>query len=225
MSENTNTPAAQGTREAAKEQAAAVKLDGRIRTLATQVDNKTAELNALISTAIETKAYILVGFGTWQEYLSDVCAKNMPNLDAVNRNQLIRFLRASGMSVRAVATALNTSAGTVSAVDNGSSTGEPQNQMGKGGSSRKGVAQSRRTPATIAIDAIEAAVKKLPNTSLADMQALHAKLTGTALVVEAAIKAYTDRQAALIAEEAAKEARKAQHVQGNQPRTGVANAA
>lgn len=222
MSGNTNTAAEQGTREAQREQAAAKRMDEKIRKLAGDAENKIAELNLLIAQVIEQKTFILLGFETWQAYVADVTSKNMPQLEAIARNSLIKFLTAKGMSVRSVAKALDTSPATVSAVNNGSTTGEPQNRN-KGGAP-KGVAQTRRTTATIAIDAIEAAVKKLDNTSLADMQALHQKLSGAALVVEAAIKVYQDRQAALVAEQVAKDERKAQSQQGNNPRTGQAAA-
>ncbi|ORW33265.1 hypothetical protein AWB91_09060 [Mycobacterium paraense] len=210
---STTKASEQGTREAQREQTAAKKFDARLRTKARNAEDAIAEVNALIGEAIEKKTYVLLGFQTWQQYVSDVISKEMPQLGAIARNSLIKFLTAKGMSRRQVATATNTSVGTVNNVANGSSQGDPANQAGKGGA-RKGAAQTRRNKADLAIAAIEDAVKAMDKFSQSDFDGLLSKLQAATKVVKAGRDAYVKRQRQIVADEAAKDARKAANSQG-----------
>lgn len=223
MTTNTTTKAEdQGTREAQREQAAAIKVDQKIRKLAGDAENTMAQLNLLIAEVIERKTFVLLGFETWQAYVSDVTSKNMPQLAAVSRNALIKFLTAKGMSVRAVATALNTSAGTVSAVNNGSNTGAPENR--KGGAP-KGQAQVRRSPAVRLEDQVKEwqdnAAGSVKST-LPELKALRAQLAKALEHVDRTIAAREKAERDDAAAQAEKAERAARNAQGNNPRTGVA---
>ncbi|MEC4763805.1 hypothetical protein VT930_11890 [Mycobacterium sherrisii] len=216
MSGNT-TPEAQGTREAAKEQKAAQALNDKIIASIRKAESSLEAVAVLLVEAKESNIHTLLGHSTWQAYVESVVAASDAKLmGAVMRNQMLKLLLEAGVSVRAAARATGTSAATASRVANGSTTGERKGTPG----APKGVPQAKRTKATMAIDAIDAAIANLDKTDLNDMSALLAKLTGSAKVVEAAITARRDRQAALVAEEQAKAERKAQNTQGTQARTG-----
>lgn len=219
MTTNTNTDKAaeQGTREAAKEQKAAQALNDKIVSAIKRAESSLEAVAVLLAEAREGKIHVLLGFATWQAYVEHVVSQSDAKLmGAVLRNQMLKLLLDAGVSVRAAARSTGTSPATASRVANGSTTGERKASPG----APKGVPQAKRTKATIAVDAVKAAIANLDKTDISDMQALLSELQSSAKVVEAAITARRDRQAALVAEQAAKDARKAANVQGHQARTG-----
>ena len=97
-----------GTREAAKEQAAAVKLDAEIRQTAGEVEKFVMILNSLLAQSKALNAWKLVTdadgqpFTTWRGYVVDVAAKNMPLMHRVHQKAVVMFLVDEGLTVREI---------------------------------------------------------------------------------------------------------------------------
>lgn len=218
MSEQNTTPAEnKNAQESSKEQKAAVALHGKVVAAIKKAESSLEVVAALIVEAKESNIHEQLGLPSWQAWLESAVAESGAKLlGPVLRNQMLKLMIEAGVSVRSAARALEVSKSTADRVAHGSTTGERKGTPG----APKGVPQSKRSAAVQAIDAIEKAVGTFDKADLGDMKALRAKLASALKVTDAAIAHREDRQRALIADEAAKDARKAASAQGNQPRTG-----
>ncbi len=113
MSTTTTTKApakrAPAKAKATPELTAAKATDKKVRSAATKVDTALDELATLVSHAKATNVHTLLGFKSWQAYLTDVVSTNMPLLHAETRGPIVRLLANAGMSDRGIAETLGIS--------------------------------------------------------------------------------------------------------------------
>lgn len=222
MSEqNTTSVENKNLSESTKEQKAALALHGKVVAAIKKAESSLEAVAVLIVQAKESNIHQQLGLPSWQAWLESAVAESDAKLmGTVLKASMLKLMVEAGVSVRSAARALDVSKSTADRMAKGQA-GQPKGTPG----APKGVPQAKRTACVQAVDAIEKAVGTFDKADLGDMKALRAKLAAALKVTDAAIAHREDRQRALIAEQAAKEARQAQNVQGNQPRTGQAHAA
>lgn len=180
----TTTP--KGTRESQKELTAARKLDERIRNTARMAENQMAHLAKLLADAKEQGIHKLLNFPTWQAYVADVAATNMPLLHAVGRVALVKMLSNEGLSLRGIALAAGVSKSQVQRDLQGPESGD----KAKGGAP-KGVAQTRSSVTDrtcTALDTVRKAVRTPDKVTYHDLGRLVKELELTLADVKDAIK-------------------------------------
>ena len=210
MSENTKA-AAQGTREAKREQERAVKHTDKIVATIKSGDDLVGKIGELLAEAKENKYHVLTGHSTWQSYVEDIIKRSeVKHLGPMLRNVVLASLIKHGVSVRAAARAAGVSPSVASAVKNGETPGENR----KGGAPA-GVPQTRRSPAVKLSDT----VKEWTGTSevkstLADLKALRAQLVLALAHVDQKIAKIETAEQDKAKGEADKAERKAKNTQG-----------
>jgi hypothetical protein len=88
------------------------RLDQRIRLLVGSIGDNLARLHHLVEEAKQGEIHKALGFASWTAYLADALTIQV-QLDREQRRELVCYLSGEGMSQRAIATAVNTSLGTV----------------------------------------------------------------------------------------------------------------
>jgi len=84
------------------DEAAARKLDGRIRVMAGSVRDQVQTLARLIDQAKAGEVHAVLGYPSWTAYIADVFTSAPLHLEREQRRELVGYLSGEGMSVRAI---------------------------------------------------------------------------------------------------------------------------
>lgn len=95
------------------DEAAAKKLDTRIRLTAGTVRENFAKLQDYVHEAKTGEIHQALGFKSWTAYLSDALGAQPLMVDREQRRELVEYLSSEGMSTRAIASATGSSRETV----------------------------------------------------------------------------------------------------------------
>ncbi|MET8314837.1 hypothetical protein ABZU78_12020 [Rhodococcus erythropolis] len=95
------------------DEAAAKKLDTRIRLTAGTVRENFAKLQDYVHEAKAGEIHRALGFKSWTAYLSDALGAQPLMVDREQRRELVEYLSSEGMSTRAIASATGSSRETV----------------------------------------------------------------------------------------------------------------
>lgn len=85
------------------------------RQLTEQIADGLGEVWSLIKRAYLGRAWVPLGFGSWDDYVDETFGVTRIRLPREDRQEVVASLRESGLSIRAIASATGSSVGTVSA--------------------------------------------------------------------------------------------------------------
>jgi hypothetical protein len=94
------------------DQAAAGRLDKRIRLLVGTINDSITKLHELVQEAKYGDAHVALGFPSWTAYLADVFTVDV-RLERGARAELVGYLSGEGMSNRTIAEVIGVDEGTV----------------------------------------------------------------------------------------------------------------